>query len=70
MPVPVATGVTLVAAASGLSTIIANLFISQKTKGRLEVTEEEVIMAMLAVGLGSMIAYVFFQTKKEAEQTI
>jgi len=58
--------ITLIAAASGVSTALINMALSQKIKGRYEIGEEEVMMAMIAVGIGSAVGYMFIKSREEA----
>lgn len=60
------TAATLIGAASGIGTVFANILISKKTKGRMELGEGEVAMAMLAVGIGSVSAYLFIKSREQA----
>lgn len=58
--------VTFIGIASGISTTLINMAISQKTKGRVEIGRGEVAMAMLAVGIGSAAGYFFIKSKEQA----
>lgn len=60
--------ITLIALASGASTTLVNLALSKKIKGRFEIGEGEVIMAMTAVAIGSAIGYMFIKSREEAAE--
>ena len=62
--------ITLIALASGVSTTLVNLALSEKIKGRMEITEKEVAMAMLAVGVGSAIGYWFVKSRAQATKEV
>lgn len=52
-----AMAVTLIGATSGVFTVLTNMLISKKTEDRLEISEGEVFWALVAVGVGSTLAY-------------
>lgn len=57
--------ITLIAAASGVSTGLVNMALSEKIRGRYEISGMEVLMSMAAVAIGSALGYMFIKSRRQ-----
>lgn len=65
--IPAPTAITIIGGASGVASYITMMAIAKKIEGRIEITTKEVVIASIAVGIGSMLAYYFVRGRGKEE---